>query len=258
MPAHKWVKSVILTPRCILNFRRINRLRIPFCCPTLEWHKGKGSHSLMCCSVLQLHLLVLWASPASVVQYLGVLSGELEMRALHREGRTSGPIRHVSTALSLTAAAAQVRGASDTLVALGEKTLSMLALDVAVNKYDYSLARVSLPINHGIAQPDTLNMFSFCFPSCSLLHKWQFKCFLDNFVTPNLIKFIQCHAHANTHTQRRLPWGIQDNLCSLSWGDPAGSCPECLCIKWPVLISFIGWLSFAAQKEDMASKNSSV
>jgi len=41
-------------------------------------------------------------------------------------------------------------------------------------------------------------MFSFCFASCSLLHKWQCKCFLDNFVTPNLIKFILSHAHAHT------------------------------------------------------------
>jgi len=49
----------------------------------------------------------------------------------------------------------------------------MLVLDVAVNEYDYSLARMSLSINRGVPLPDTLNMFSFCFASCSLLHKWQ-------------------------------------------------------------------------------------
>lgn len=137
------------------------------------------------------------------VSTLEVISGELEMRALHRKGRMSGQIYNISTALSLAAAAAQVRGASDTLVALGEKALSMLVLDVAVNEYDYSPAHMSLSINRGVPLPDTLNMFSFCFASCSLLHKWQCKCFLDNFVTPNLIKFIRCHAHACTHTRSK-------------------------------------------------------
>lgn len=73
----------------------------------------------------------------------------------------------------------------------------MLALDVTVNEYDCSAAHMSPSINHGLLLPDTLNMFSFCFASCSLLHKWQCKCFLDNFVTANLIKFIQCHAHTH-------------------------------------------------------------
>lgn len=130
-----------------------------------------------------------------------MLCGEQELRALHRAGKMSGQIYSISTALSLTAAAAQVRGASDTLVALGEKALSMLVLDVAVNEYDYSPAHTSLSINRGVPLPDTLNMFSFCFASRSLLPKWQCKCFLDNFVTPNLIKFIRCRAHAHTHAR---------------------------------------------------------
>lgn len=121
------------------------------------------------------------------------------MRALHGKGGMSGQIYDISTALNLAAAVAQVRGASDALVALGEKALSVLVVDVAVNEYDYSPAHMSLSINRGAPLPDTLNMFSFCFASCSLLHKWQCKCFLDNFVTPNLIKFIRCHARAHTH-----------------------------------------------------------
>lgn len=76
----------------------------------------------------------------------------------------------------------------------------MLVLDVAVNDCDYSPAHTSLSINHGALLPDTLNMFPFRFASCSLLHKWQCKCFLDNFVTPDLIKFIRCRAQAHTHT----------------------------------------------------------
>lgn len=167
------------------------------------------------------------------------------------EERTSGQIYKVSIALSLTTAAAQVREASDTLVALGEKAPSMFILDVAVNKCDYSPAHMSLPINRGILLPDTPNMFSFCFASHSLLQKRQCKCFLDNFVTPNLIKFIRCCAHIHMRAQRHLSWGIKAKLWSLSWGNPAGSCPESLCVKWPVLISFVGWLSFAKQKEDM-------
>lgn len=127
-----------------------------------------------------------------------VLPSEPEMRALHREGRMSGHIYSTSAALSSTAATAQVRGASDTLVALGKKAMSMLVLDVTVNECDHSPAHTSVPISCGVQLPDTLNMFLVCFASCSLLHKWQRKCFLDNFVTPNLIKFILSHAHAYT------------------------------------------------------------
>lgn len=115
----------------------------------------------------------------------------------------SGHIYSTSAALSSTAATAQVRGASDTLVALGEKAMSMLVLDVTANEYDHSPAHTSIPISCGVQLPDTLNMFSVCFASYSLLHKWQCKCFLDNFVTPNLIKFILSHAHI--HAQRHLP-----------------------------------------------------
>lgn len=163
--------------------------------------EGKGSHFLWCTVVSHSLLRLLPGSPQPLwCSILGLLSGLLEMRALHRKGRMSGQIC-VSTALSLAAAAAQVRGASDTLVALSEKALSMLVLDVAVNEYDYSLAYMSLCINRGVLLPDTLNMFSFCFASHSLLHKWQCKCFLDNFVTPDLIKFIRCHAHAQARTR---------------------------------------------------------
>lgn len=49
---------------------------------------------------------------------------------------------------------APVRAASHTLVALGEKALSMLVLDVTVNECDYSPAHTSLPISCGV-QPLT-------------------------------------------------------------------------------------------------------
>lgn len=61
-----------------------------------------------------------------------------------------GHICSISTALSLTAAMAPVRAASHTSVALGEKALSMLVLDVTVNECDYSLAHTSLPISCGV------------------------------------------------------------------------------------------------------------
>jgi len=117
VPARRWVKPVTLTARCILNCWQNKQAADPH---LLSWFRvgTKKQKALIpygtrqspaASSTCGLGLLNLCGG-----RILGVLPGELAMRALHRQGRMSGQIYDISTALSLATAAARVRGASDT------------------------------------------------------------------------------------------------------------------------------------------------
>lgn len=154
----------------------MHRLQFPFCCPGPRQAQKKERISCpypLCC-------------------------GELEMMML-------GRICSISTALSLTAAMAPVRAASHTLVALGEKALSMLVLDVTVNECDYSPARTSLPISCGVQllTPWTCSLSALHRAACCINGNANvFLIILSHQIWSNLFCLMHTHIHSETFAPR--------------------------------------------------------